>query len=287
MIATREITIVDAALCYLSAGISVIPVRAKIAAVNWRIFTVERATVALVEAWQRNGLLTGIAVVCGRVSNNLVVLDLDGDDAVKAFQSRFAQTIYADTWTVRSGSGKGMHIYWRVAQMPRTLRALGTTVGNIELRAEGCYVVAPPSPHATGGSYSVYNRAPIRRLDNCAMVQEWLLAHKTAKQNSWRVTHPANLDIKQASRWAAAALAAECAGVRTAAAGRNNALNRAAFKLGQLVDAGHLDRSIVDQALADAASALTATDGERGTWSTIQSGLAAGARKPRFWRKQK
>jgi hypothetical protein len=80
-------------------------------------------------------------------------------------------------------------------------------------------------------------------------------------------------------------LAAECATVaRTrqggkGRTGRNHALNRAAFRLGQLVAAGLLDAGTVTTALLDAAA--TCGLGEREAAATIRSGLAGAARKPR------
>lgn len=67
--------------------------------------------------------------------------------------------------------------------------------------------------------------------------------------------------------------------------GRNNALNRAAFSLGQLVAAGLLLLSDVEARLYQAACAAgldcDPDCGERGIWSTIRSGLAAGQAHPR------
>ncbi len=61
--------------------------------------------------------------------------------------------------------------------------------------------------------------------------------------------------------------------------GRNNALNRAAFSLGQLVGAGLLERAHVEAELRQAASQAGLRNGEIGP--TILSGLNAGERTPR------
>lgn len=283
MIVADQLTVFDAAIRYLNAGISVIPCNGKVASVDWNIFTQRRASRAIVEAWERYGVLNNVAVMCGQVSNNLVVLDLDGDDAVNAFRNRFGGDDIADTWTVRSGSGHGLHVYWRVGHLPRTMRALGLVIGNIELRANGCYVVAPPSEHPmTHDLYSVHHRAPIRRLEHVEPVREWMQEWISGKQRAASAAHPAvTAPVKHISRWAHVALAAECAAVRRATAGRNNALNRAAFKLGQLVGSGKLDRVTAERALEDAAAHLSASDGERATLATIKSGIDAGMEKPR------
>ena len=85
------------------------------------------------------------------------------------------------------------------------------------------------------------------------------------------------------------ALDAECLRVAMARPGaeegRNNALNRAAFALGQLVAGGVLDRSTVEQRLYEAAAQSgLETDpgcGEKGIRGTIRSGLEAGLKTPR------
>lgn len=82
------------------------------------------------------------------------------------------------------------------------------------------------------------------------------------------------------AKYAATAFERELVNVREAAHGtRNHTLNVAAFNLGQLVAAGHLDQSTVAEALTDAA--LTAGLSKTETENTIRSGLGAGQDKPR------
>ncbi|ACL56972.1 virulence-associated E family protein [Methylobacterium nodulans] len=65
--------------------------------------------------------------------------------------------------------------------------------------------------------------------------------------------------------------------------GRNNRLNRAAFQLGTLVGAGVLDAAVATDRLMDAAIAcgLVRDKGRDRAMATIESGLTAGAAKPR------
>lgn len=80
--------------------------------------------------------------------------------------------------------------------------------------------------------------------------------------------------------WAAATLADEAARVRRAAQGsRNDTLNRAAYALGQIVGAEHLDPDDVAAQLGDAA--IAAGLGVREVCATIASGLRAGSSAPR------
>ncbi len=81
-----------------------------------------------------------------------------------------------------------------------------------------------------------------------------------------------------------AALAAECARVRATPPGgkgrkgRNDALNRAAFKLGQLVHAGLLDPGQVCAALLDAATAAGLEPARSAR--TIDKAMTAARAKP-------
>ena len=65
---------------------------------------------------------------------------------------------------------------------------------------------------------------------------------------------------------------------RVPAGGRNAALNKTAWKLGQWVAAGALDQGEVEDALHGAAerNGLVADDGQRQWLATIRSGLGAG-----------
>jgi hypothetical protein len=69
---------------------------------------------------------------------------------------------------------------------------------------------------------------------------------------------------------------------RMPAGGRNAALNKTAWKLGQWVAAGALYQGEVEAALYAAAetNGLVADDGQRQCWATIRSGLGAGLQEP-------
>lgn len=84
------------------------------------------------------------------------------------------------------------------------------------------------------------------------------------------------------SAYATAALDDECQAVALAPDGeQNDTLNKAAFALGQLVEAGALDRSVVERRLLEAAAGYVQKDGEAQARATIRSGLDAGQNEPR------
>lgn len=275
--AARARNILDAALMYLQHGLSVIPCVGKRAALNaWADFQNRHASRYLVQEWHRTGRLQNVAIICGQISGGLVVIDLDGDDAVDHFYSVFPK--YRHTYTVLSGSGHGRHLYFKVDLPISTTRTV-TDLGGFELRSDGAYIIAPPSTHPSGGRYYVVNDTAPMRLDSMQNVRQWILSLMREKHGGklpdptpWPPAAPHSNSV-----YGAAAMRDEANKVRMALPGqRNEQLNRSAFKLGKLVAKGCLTRSEVESGLYAAAMMLTATDGEAATLKTIKSGLDAG-----------
>ncbi len=282
--AAQRQTVYEAAQAYSLLGISVIPCHGKEPAVTegyfkfpWRDFTTKRANLYQINTWHRRGWLRNVGIVCGAVSGNLVVIDLDGLDAIEAFSKQFPRLLHS--YSVGSGSGKEMHIYLRTVEHIHTTRVVGTEVGNIELRSDGAYVIAPPSVHPVSNrQYEVAKELRIRTVDTLKPVEAWIKELIAAKHGG---TMPAPTQPRAAvtsvNRYALAALRSEAAKVRGAALGsRNNALNTAAFKLGRYVRDGLLTRYEVEQELFAAANGLVSNDGELSVLRTIKSGLDAG-----------
>jgi hypothetical protein len=165
--------------------------------------------------------------------------------------------------------------------MPTT-RVTGCAYGNIELRSTGCYVIAPPSIHPNGKPYTIHNPTEIARLPHLDRVVDWI---KDLMKQKHGGSMPAATNagvVRQASPWAAAALRDEARKVAaTNQGGANIQLNRSAFKLGQIIAKGAIDRVQVENTLLAAAAGLSARDGEAATRRTIKSGIDAGMNNPR------
>lgn len=272
-----------AALYYLNAGISVLPCKGKAPAIKWEHLTTRRANARTVEAWDAVGLLENVGIIGGAVSNGLCIIDLDGLDAVSAFQQQFPALL--DTYTVTSGSGNGQHVYLYARTIPPTTRVTGCAVGNVELRAHGAYVVAPPSIHpVTNQPYTVAHEAGIARVDDLNGVVEWIKELMREKHGgdlpAARGTHRPTV-VVDVEPWAAAALAGECEAVAREQTGRNDRLFIAALKMGSMIASGFLNRVDVENDLFQAARHLSADDGEAATWRTIASGIRTGMKNKR------
>lgn len=269
-------TILEAALLYADMGFSVIPLRGKVCPVRWTQYQTKPAPFGLLHMWHKNNVMENVGIVCGEVSNRLAVIDLDGMDALREFQATFPSLL--DTYSVLTGSGKGGHYYFYCQQLPPTTRTAG-----FELRADGCYVVAVPSKHPVTNRFYVPSREldGIRVVDNLDEVQQWIAAKVTSKREQW-TKEAAQTPIRDGSKYGLAALDNACTKVRGSGDGTaNNELNRQAFKLGFMVERGHLPYHYTISQLASAAAALSDRDGERATIATIKSGLNAGMERSR------
>ncbi len=177
-----------AALAYQQQGLSVLPLKGKRPSLpSWTAFQSRNASEDEIYGWQRDGLLQNVGIVCGKVSNNLVVIDFDGLAAYSAFTMLYPNL--AETFTVRTGSGQGMHVYLYVDELPTTSKAMGTPIGNIELRSDGSQVVAPPSVHpVTGNPYTVEKALEIMHVPGLDEVLTWVESFKAnqPKKTSWR-----------------------------------------------------------------------------------------------------
>ncbi|MCA1832901.1 MAG: bifunctional DNA primase/polymerase [Actinobacteria bacterium] len=230
---------------------------------------------AQVRQWWGRWPDANVAVRTGAVSG-LVVLDVDpdhgGDDSLERISDRFGPL--PDGRLVRTGSG-GRHFYF--AHPGGTVRNdAGRRLGpGLDIRGDGGYVIAPPSRHASGGSYVLEERGQLIPELPCWLL-ELLRPPPMPIRNLVRPNgQPANPD-----RWTRAAVDGELHRLRSATVGtRNDTLNRIAFRLGQIVRTGRLDEATAERLLLDGALAIGL--GEREALSTVHSGLEAGEGRAR------
>jgi hypothetical protein len=85
--------------------------------------------------------------------SGIIVLDIDRDrggfDSVNWLIEQFGP--FPETWAVETGGG-GRHVYFRHpgARVPSGVNTLGS---GLDVRADGAYVVVPPSRHRSGNHY--------------------------------------------------------------------------------------------------------------------------------------
>lgn len=147
----------DAALDYAARGWAVFPLkeRDKVPAVagGFKVATTDEDEID--GAWEHRPALN-VGIATGSMSGGLIVIDLDvheergedGADALWEWEREHGEL--PETVSAKTGSG-GVHLYYQ-ANTPIS-SSVNTALG-VDVRAEGGYVVAPPSVHPSGQPYA-------------------------------------------------------------------------------------------------------------------------------------
>lgn len=161
-------TLLQTANTYLAAGLSIIPIRgdgSKRPVIYWEKYQSEQATACDMRSWFAY-VRRGIAILGGKVSGNLEMLDFDTYKFfpywVDEVDSR-APGVVERLVLVETPKG-GRHAYYRCAEIAGNTklaqhREEGKLRPDIETRGEGGYCIAPGSHacvHPTGRYYSLF-----------------------------------------------------------------------------------------------------------------------------------
>ncbi|RMG86204.1 MAG: winged helix-turn-helix transcriptional regulator [Chloroflexi bacterium] len=111
-----------------------------------------------------------IAVMCGRTSDNLFVIDCETEEAF-AFNIAAMRYRRIPIWAAKTA--RGGHIYLRCAEGEVENIETGT-IPNIEVRGHNRYVLAPPSLHPDGTIYQWHIREGDRPPLVSAEMVNWL-----------------------------------------------------------------------------------------------------------------
>lgn len=123
-----------------------------IAGLNWKQFQSEKY----------NGVFPdscNVAVICGAISDNLFVVDLDSFDIYDDIPEEMKQT-----YTIKTG--KGYHLYYHYHGFPPPNRKLDDhRFRHVDIKSEGGYVLAAGSIHPTTKKpYEVFKDLPIKEM---------------------------------------------------------------------------------------------------------------------------
>lgn len=219
---------------------------------------------AAIERWWTLWPDANVGIATGR-SSGIVVIDVDprngGDVALRVIHDEFELPL---TLTAETGGG-GRHLYFAYPGelLVRDLPALAPWKGQgIDIQGEKKLVVAPGSRHASGNSYRWMTDDTVADLPG-ALLARLPRDHRV---------RPAGI-----GDYVWKMLVDETNQVRETETNRNDALNRAAFRIGGVVD--DLGDDVAREALVDAGRAAGLPLHE--VQSTVTSGLRAGALHPR------
>jgi hypothetical protein len=233
---------------------------------------------AAIRRWWRRWPDANLGLSTGTV---LDVCDVDTNDGLAAVLDVLG-VIRPSGPLVRTGHG--WHLWFAASSLPSRVGLLP----GVDWRGRGGYVVAPPSRHATGRRYTFQQPwATGTVLPDCPEALRLLVRPPVPVA----VRTSATGQIADLDRYTRAALDGELQRIRSAplptirggrrvtGGGRNNAVNLAAFRLGQLAARGTLDRTEVWAQLTDTAVGVGLSTAE--ARRTIASGWSAGLRRPR------
>jgi hypothetical protein len=101
----------------------------------------------------------GVAVITGAVSG-VVCIDCDGPAGERVMREYEAsQGPLPETLTIRSGSGRGVHRYFKHPRDGRRIKTVSHKAIKLDVRGDGGIAVIPPSLHKSGGRYQVEHDA--------------------------------------------------------------------------------------------------------------------------------
>lgn len=214
---------------------------------------------AVAELFARAPQADGVAVNCG--ASGLLVVDIDTPAGV-AHWDTLAMPVTATATT-----GRGQHLYFQTLD-PRARSSTGRVAAGIDTRGHGGYVLLPPSRHPDGHRYAWLLDGDVVPCPDKLL--ELLSPYTSVTREPVRTAQVAAGN----TNYGLAALRAIGEDVLHAPEGqRNSTLNKAAFRVGQLVRDGHLETHSA-QVLVDAALANGVP--EREALNTFLSGFSAG-----------
>ncbi len=119
---------------------------------DWKKYQDKRADRIRIKNWLKEGLFKSIGVLGGKVSGNLAIIDFDDDKIPEQIGLKLDKIVAAGHLVVKTG--KGYHIYCKDKDKVKTRKV---APASMDLKAEGGYVVAPPSMHENGSQYTFIN----------------------------------------------------------------------------------------------------------------------------------
>jgi len=263
----QTMTMLEAALWYAERGLAVFPCAPNTKVPFAGTSGLKEATTneGQIKAWWEKSPEANVAIATGSRSG-IYVIDVDAP-------SSEIMPRLPETWIARTRSG-GWHYVYALPDggLPNTAKNNANALGpDVDTRGDGGYILVWPSV-VEGKPYAWINDIDPTPLPS--WIVEKLTPRQTAMvvhRNAYRLT---------ASSWATRAVDEEVTTLRAVQkGGRNHALARAAFKLGQICGAGHLSFGVAHDELAAVAHAWG--EGVSKSIKTIKRCMKAGALRPR------
>jgi putative DNA primase/helicase len=190
----------DVAKTWQQNGVSVVPIlsnKTKRPAVRWAEFQAQAPTLHQVDEWWGNGKSFGLALICGTVSGNLEMTEIEGracgGDSMTEIANRMDELGVGDVWNMLTGpdgysemspSG-GLHLLYRISDHPvpgnTKIAQSETSLVLAETRGEGGYVIVAPTSglcHPSGEAWMIlagrYGALPVITWELRCLIHEAL-----------------------------------------------------------------------------------------------------------------
>lgn len=158
-----NLTVLEQAQQFLELGFSILPLTGKKPAhmMRWSIYRQFKPTSQQVDIWFTDEIVTGYGIVCGKISENLLIIDFDDESRYANFIAQFPAL--AETFTVKTR--RGFHVYLQTEKPFRSKSFAG-----VDLKGEGGYVVGVGS--IVGDHYyTIHQEHSIQRISE-ALIDE-------------------------------------------------------------------------------------------------------------------
>ena len=145
----------DVAMFYTSRNIKVFPVKKQgkspLCVGGFKSATVDTA---ILQEWNKKFFDCNIGIPTGQL-NNIFVLDVDGEQGLQSLEC--LERLYGKLDVPTVITGKGKHLYFKMPENIDIKSSVSKIADHIDIRANGGYVVAPPSIHENGHQYTWEN----------------------------------------------------------------------------------------------------------------------------------
>jgi hypothetical protein len=112
-----------------------------------------------IRQWWAKWPVANVAIITGNISKNLAVLDADDESAIELV-NRMCSEILSKIPTVLSQRG-GRHFYFSNSVVSTSITVRGY---HLDVRADGVYIVAPPSIGPNGARYQWIKRPELGKF---------------------------------------------------------------------------------------------------------------------------
>lgn len=190
----------DVAKVWLATGVSCIPIQAnktKRPVVRWSDYQIKAPELGQLDEWWGNGSPYGIALICGTVSGNLEMVELEGravsGDQLTEIVNRADELGVGHVWDLLNGAdgysemspSGGLHLLYRIKDhvVPGNTKLASNEDGEVlaETRGTGGYVIVAPTPgscHPSGDAWTMiagqYGQLPEITWDERCQLHEAL-----------------------------------------------------------------------------------------------------------------